>query len=818
MPLSKFLNNKQEQAPVNAAGASSAYNPFAKLLEDNFMLNEKIQSNTLDYLTSETGVSNKPLNIDADKYSDYDVYINDVQTQQELDKERANNQTALEQSGRALVNAAAEVLLGIPIGFADIGDALLNVNNSQNDYQNVISSTLTEWKEAINERMKVYQENPDEAFNGSDWGWWMSHAPSIVTSISLMIPALGVSGALGKIGSIVGKTGRALSRVNALKPFNSVANKFNVFSKMSQQTRDTLGAMAKAGIEGATMRVGENYLEARETFNQIEDYATKEFASMSKEERDEFFNNNPQYKGWNDEDIIKDIASNSADITFKSDLINGVFDIIQIYGMRNMWNNRITRDLTGSASLNRLNKLTAKMFGQDAKAIQEAAKGGSMLAKTKIGITDFLDNSFRLARTEWTEGIEEAINYVSSQEGIYAGKKVFDKNINPNTLEDYLRDPFMWESALWGLIGGVVFGQAYPATMKGIGKLNAKRLGQDFITAEKQKEAEIYSRIAITENYVNELTKIESGKNPFDNDAEIDDNEKESLKELAGKRYIDALVTNAANAGNLDLLESFMHDNNFNKGFREKLGINEEESNKILTQFDKSFAETKQTYMDVLNKASRGGASFEVAKIIASDAVDAKHGIETWNTLKNNAQKKFDSLVSQSHLAEEVGSYIEDAKDGIVINEIDAIRKKIGILEKNTAVKEKDRKTSILKLQKDIERLNKIRNVESIDDLNKKIKLEAARRLYKEQKEIYDSYIQLAQRENVVLYAKENNKTDDITIKNKIQELNNFFDSARKKVVDGAFEDMTKMYRKYGKNVINEYLDKKTGEIEEADT
>ena len=43
MPLSKFLNNKQEQAPVNAAGASSAYNPFAKLLEDNFMLNKKVK-------------------------------------------------------------------------------------------------------------------------------------------------------------------------------------------------------------------------------------------------------------------------------------------------------------------------------------------------------------------------------------------------------------------------------------------------------------------------------------------------------------------------------------------------------------------------------------------------------------------------------------------------------------------------------------------------------------------------------------------------------------------------------------------------------
>lgn len=793
------------------------YNPKTKKgrLQSPTLINYKPGDNLIDQalsasIGSAAGLGYNLNKLNPDNYADYDVYINPVQTQEELDKERAINQSNWEQTGRALVNAAAEVGLGIPIGFADIADAILNIGNDNNDYQNILSSTLTDWKKAINERMEVYRENPNEAFDVGDYAWWMSNLPSIVSSLSLMVPGIGVSTAISKLG-------RGLSYLNKVKSLNKVTNKFNNFVNLSNKTRDTLGAMGKAAVEGATMRVGENYIEARETYNQIKDYASDQLKSMTNAEREEFYNNNPQYRGMDDNDIIEDIASNSADTTFNANLINGVFDILQIYGMRNMWNNRITNSLTNSTNLNRINKLSAKLFGQDAKAIQEAAKGSTLWGKTKNGIIDFLDDTIRLGRTEWTEGVEEAINYVGSQEGIYAGKKVFDKDLNNPQLNDYLRDPHLWESAFWGVMGGVVFGQAYPAVVKGIGKLHAKHLGKEYITAEKQKEAEIYSRSAITENYINELAQIESGQNPFDNNNPVEEQDKEALKQLAGKRYIDALVVNAANAGNLDLLETFMHDSNFNKGFREKLNINEQQASEILTQFDNSFNETKQTYMDVLNKANRAGASFDVAKIIASEAVDAKHGIDTWTILKNNAQTRFNSLINQNHLSEEVGKYIEDAKDGIILNEIELKRKEIAALENNPVVKKKTKEESLIEANKDIDRLLRIRPVDGLDDTTRKIKLEAARRLFKEQREIFDAYIQLAQKENVLYYAQENNKTDDVTIKNKVTEKNNFFDSARKKIVDGAFQDIADMYRKYDTKEVIAQINNQDNNISEED-
>lgn len=815
MPFSKYLNNNNvETAPANAAGAFSAYNPFEKLIEDQDKLNSKLKSNVIDFLTSDTGIKSEPIIGDWEDFSEYNVYLSDNKTREELEAERANNQSALEQTGKAIVNSAAEIFLGIPIGFADIADALINIGNENNDYQNFVSSNLTELKKAINERMKVYQEHPEQALDADDWGWWMTHAPSVVSSISLMVPAMGVTGVLGKIGKIAG---RGLSYANKFKPFNKLANKFTNSINISNRTKDTLSAMGIAAVQGSTMRIGENYMEARETYNQVKDYATNELASMSEEDRNEFFTNNPQYVGMSDEEISNDIAANSADVTFTTDLINGVFDIVQIYGMRNVWNNRITRDVLGSARLNRVNKTAAKMFGKDAKAIEEAAKGVSLLDKTKIGIVDFLSDSARLARTEWTEGIEEAINYISSQEGIYAGKKVFDKDIEGPYIEEYLKDPYLWESALWGVIGGVVFGTAYPATMKAIEKLKAKSMNKEWISAEKQKEAEIYSRIAITENYVKELETIDSGINPFDNNRPIEPNEVNALKELAGKKYIDALVVNAANAGNLDLLESFMKDSNFTKGFREKLNITEENAIETLKQFETTFNDTKDVYKDVLNKASRAGASFEVAKLVASEAVDSKHSINSWSILRDNSKRKLDSLLSQSHLSEEINSYIEDAKDGIILQEVERKRKEIETLRRNPVVSKKSKEESLAEAQKDIDRLNKIRNVEGLDEKTIKTKIEFAKKLFKEQKEIYNAFVELAQRENVVNYAKETIKTDDVSIKNKVIELNNFLNSARKKIVDGAFEDITNMYRKYGKTEVDAQLNKQSNNISDED-
>ena len=52
------------------------------------------------------------------------------------------------------------------------------------------------------------------------------------------------------------------------------------------------------------------------------------------------------------------------------------------------------------------------------------------------------------------------VNYVSEQEGIHLGNVLLG-NETDNSFDDrlpqYLKDGQLWDSALWGLIGGVVF-------------------------------------------------------------------------------------------------------------------------------------------------------------------------------------------------------------------------------------------------------------------------------------------------------------------------------------------------------------------------
>ena len=83
-----------------------------------------------------------------------------------------------------------EITVGTAIGFADLADAFYNmVSNSPNDYQSEISSELESLKESINERLAIYRENPNAAFDIGDFAWWASNVPSIASSLTLMVPS-----------------------------------------------------------------------------------------------------------------------------------------------------------------------------------------------------------------------------------------------------------------------------------------------------------------------------------------------------------------------------------------------------------------------------------------------------------------------------------------------------------------------------------------------------------------------------------------------------------------------------------------------------
>lgn len=727
---------------------------------------------------------------DIDKYAPYDVYVNPVDDPEKLDKERAVNQSNWEQGLRMIGQIGNEITVGTAIGFADLADAFYNmVSNSPNDYQSEISSELESLKESINERLAIYRENPNTAFDIGDFAWWASNAPSIASSLTLMVPSAG----LAKGVSLLGK---------GIK-FNKLANKIANAINMTQKSRAITGRIAEATAIGVPSRYLENYQEARQTYNDIEDYSKTQLANMNDKQREEFYNNNPKYRDMSDEEVAKDIAKNSADITFAEDWANVLFDVWQVYSLKNLWKNA----LSGNTTSSRLRNLNTAFNSNidDAAAITNALSNKTTKQAITSTLKDVGNDILHGVRAEWTEGVEEAINYIASQDGLYNGKKVFDKDIPQQTIKDYLQDPMLWEQAFWGALGGVVFS----GVMNKAGEFINKRLDKDWTSAEKQRENEILGRTATFQAYQERLNSIANGKNPFITTTDENGNQvnpdivagtEEELRSIAEKEYMDNIIINSMNAGNLGLLESSINSKEFNDNITNKLGLQQQDSNELINRFKTEINNLKNEYNTTLNKVNRLGGGFEVGRIIATQMVHARNRQENYNNLLNWANDVLNQDITNNHI-ENVD--ITSAKNGIYQHIINSIQRDIKTIQDNAAINNSVKQERIAQLN---ERLDAINKLYTPIDIENKNDIQSAIQLQKQYNEVFKDLAEVVNAEiNVEVNKNQLNLSDD-NIKSRITYLNNFFDNSRKKIVNKAMDDLRNAYKQYGKEYVNSVI------------
>ena len=371
---------------------------------------------------------------DVDKYTPYDTYVNPYDTEEELNKERAENQGVLEQTGKFIGQAVgSEVVLGTLRGFSDLVDAagqLIGVTDD--DYTNPVSSQLAEWQDAIRERLEIYRENPNENFDFSDSGWWLGNAVSIASTLSLLIPGTAVA-KLGKIAGL-GRLARGIGKV-AGKPFARP----NTFGKMAEVGSDIIGTAAAS-------RVAENYIEARDTYTQVYDEAKERLASMSESDRETLYNANPKLRGLSDDEIAKYVSGESADDTFKNDMWLMMLDAFQLKGLRNIWKG--ARNIATNRTLREANEqAAARLVGREIQLPTGIKK------YLRVPDKESLLNVVR----EGSEGFEEGWQYIQQQAGVDKGREMLNDAHESRTYTDYLRDPQMWEQSFWGWLGGVAF-------------------------------------------------------------------------------------------------------------------------------------------------------------------------------------------------------------------------------------------------------------------------------------------------------------------------------------------------------------------------
>lgn len=758
-------------------------------IPNNSALDKKLEA-TRNTMARNLGIIEE----DPTQYAPYDVYVNTINTTEELNKERAQNQSEFAQGVYAIGQTLNEITTGTILGTADLASIIVDAIDRELSYErpDVIQS-LSNFKEAINEQMPIYRENPEKAFDITDFAWWASNTPSIASSLTLMVPGVGVSKGLSKIGNLLN--------------INKASNKLANVLKLSEKTRELAAKGIEATKTGITMRMLENYQEAATTKQNAYDYALSELKSMDDKKRAEFYKNNPDYINKIDEDIAKDIAKNAADTTFDFNLWNTIFDVAQVYGLKNIW----SKALQGSNTqrLKKLNKAAAAKFGDEASAIQEAIAKQTFKDKAIDKIKDIGSDIATGVRYEWTEGIEEAINYIGNEKGMEMAKLAFDKNTDIKTVQDYLKDPHLWESAFWGIIGGVTFSSVSDA----VGGLIQRKLNKDWNNAEKQKEQEIYNRQLHFQHYQEAVNKINQGKNPYINvydettkeqvEADIiNDTEKEQLLNLARDVYFDGMITDAIDNGNYELLEAFAKDENIAKGFKEKLNLSDAEALELQQQFINRMETTKNTYLDVFNRVNAVGGDFNIGRIIARQLVDETNRKKLNDTLKNYNDNLYNQVLNNDNvnISQEELSAIEKL---VYRNRIRTIENQIFNINSDASKTKKQKERLIKELE------NQKKQLEEFQPLN----------LYDENGIINDKEIyNLANRvktnysnEFNTIYAKYNNDLNyklnqnsvDITeptLRKRVKELKNIFDESKRNIINNAIKTQNDLYRKYRNN------------------
>lgn len=564
----------------------------------------------------------------ANKYINYGITPNKVAPN--LDKELAEAQSNFAKTFNSLGQAlVSETILGTIKAVPDLFDAITNgIFQSDGDYQNPISNKLQEWQDYFRNEVAPIYSDPErnDIYNGglTNWGWWTSNAPSVMSSLTLLLPSTGIVKGIGYLGKLAKTSKLASMTRNGIKSIAGIDRainsnrELNALQKGINKIIGSNGIVVGSDVESAASRFAsiggnallqrtmENYQEAQGVYKDMYNEAYDNLNKMNAQQYQAFINKNPellQDTDTNDKEAVaRRIAKKSADTDFLMNYSNIVFDVIQMYGLRNMWKGIRNSD-AGSAAVNRAARLEKLKVGKTAEEFEKYYTNIGKMKKAGWWIKDHAKAEKLVIAGELSEGIEESVNYISQMEGMNIGKLLLneqDADHSPfdNRLQKYLKSGGLADSAFWGVLGGVVFhhlgsgfGRIRQTFEDRANKKEDKTTGEQgksspFSISElgetKSRKADIAHWGKDTNLYIERMNKINDGKNPFDNDKNFTSpEESQAAKEAAENDFITRLALRAGHHGNLDYLKSFLQSDEVRRAMVDKGVVNEAESKQI---------------------------------------------------------------------------------------------------------------------------------------------------------------------------------------------------------------------------------------------
>ena len=610
--LFELIKNNKNISPINTMGDISAYNNLSA--DESLKRNIRRVSNEL--LLS-TDLTRRPSIKLDDSYIKAGVYQNDLDTEEDYNKIRANSQSAVEQARNSLIQLVGnEIILGTVKAFSDIADAGINLvkyaadeeqKTMFGDYTNPISQSIENVQNDIREKFAIYRENPNVAFDVTDFGWWADNFITVGSTASLLIPGLGVAKGVGfvnKIPSLFSKgatinkglvklskgvngSRKALFKRNSQLSNESAINRLTKGWDAGTKYTNRATAMLDRGSEifwGAlASRTAEGYMESREVYNSVYESALQRLQDPNnKELKEELIKRHPQFEGKTDEEIAKAMAGLSAEETFKKDFYLLAFDMMQFKALGKLWNG-------GVKGSRQINTATTRLANRNSMR-QLAGESGDKF-ETMNFWQKRLDN---LKHPTWeslailSEAPEEMWQGSMTERGKEVAEIMFDPTINRRTIDSYLTDPHIWEQGFWGVLGG----KAFQSLAHGINKVSA------YINTKKNKDRFVddYNDWLLSSEEKVALESIEHRKNLFDDlqvniknitdkvaEGKISEEEGEILKEEYINNYITDLTLDASNSGTYDLLKDYLSDERVQKTFVDA-GLFNSNAENILTQ------------------------------------------------------------------------------------------------------------------------------------------------------------------------------------------------------------------------------------------
>lgn len=677
--------------------------------------NKSLASSNLDKILPFTFSLDGGNNLET--YSEHDVTINPINTQEELDKERARNQGAMEQLGHALTQTVVnEFAIGTLQAIANINQFeydLITGRFWEDDYSfsNPVNDKLEEWKQNVKHKFDIYREDPNKTMlegGLGEWSWYMENAPSIISSLTLLIPSAGATKILGYGLSKFGKvTGLSAKLAKAQRSGSNMAKAIRGFGVEGT----TKNAIVKTASTAGFSRILENYQEAAQVYRDNKDLANQFFNSkdFNKEKfikdntkidengnevfayqdclkdgvtqevsrEDEILNGEatgnfrlktirkPEDYDW--DRIAEYVAGSAASKTFKGDLTNYFFDFIQVFALRNFVKG--FKNKNSSYTLDNLKQELTQNWRKSADEIAANAKISNKLLR-KGG--NFLKAEGKTILAEASEGLEEGVNYIAQEYGNHHAKVLLGDAKDDFRISSYLNNGELWDSMFWGVVGGVVFQHAG----SGFNKLSNKLWKNREITEIKSREDNMRHTMERLNSWISQSEAIDNGYdiynvkdingktndekyNKFDEQYGSIEEQKLDAKKKLSNDIISNIALHAAIEGNSGILQSMLKDSNVKEQLK-KTGVIQDMSDDEYIRFvDRKVGEVNDRYDNVLTLLDSHNVNPNYSVIIASNVVNDQINLDDVKNIQNDVKSEIakhvsdnPNLISQTDLEE----------------------------------------------------------------------------------------------------------------------------------------------------------------------